>query len=174
MTVVPSLLNWPRPVGSSGGRRISNRTGIRAGLPVAPVDVTIIVTSTGATGNPARIPVRFDILRPPELPTGLGQFKSDGTTVIPFGGVTDESVVTLQATVTDLDAGDMLKIQVEVQPVGTTFTNTPTATSTTAVASGSFASVAVGGLVDDIGYHWQVRACDQTNRCSGWVSFGGN
>ena len=132
------------------------------------------MTSAGATGNPARVPVRFDILRPPELPTGLGQFKSNGTTVIPIGGVTDESVVTLQATVTDLDAGDMLKIQVEVQPVGTTFTNTPTGTSTAAVASGSVATVAVGGLVDDIGYHWQVRTCDQTSRCSGWVSFGGN
>ena len=135
---------------------------------------TVIVMSTGAGASPARRPVQFQILRPPELPTGLGQFKSDASTLIPTGGVTDESVVTFQATVTDLDAGDMLKIQVEVQPVGTTFTNTPTATSTTAVASGSVASVAVGGLVDNTGYHWQVRTCDQTNRCSAWVSFGGN
>ena len=23
-------------------------------------------------------------------------------------------------------------------------------------------------------YHWRARACDQTGRCSAWVSFGGN
>ena len=161
----------PRTAGGPGAITVSlNPANLGAGT----YRDTVIVTSAGATGTPARIPVRFDILRPPELPTGLGQFKSDGTTAIPTGGVTTESVVTFQATVTDLDAGDMLKIQVEVQPVGTAFTNTPTATSTTAIASGSVASVSVGGLLDDTGYHWQVRTCDQTNRCSGWASFGGN
>jgi hypothetical protein len=135
---------------------------------------TVIVTSPGAMSSPARVSVQFNILRPPELPTGLGQFKSDGTTTVPIGGVTNESVATFKATVTDLDAGNMLKIQVEAKPVGTTFTNIATATSVTAVATGSDATAMVSGLVDDVGYHWQVRTCDQNNRCSGWVSFGGN
>jgi hypothetical protein len=135
---------------------------------------TVLVMSSGATGNPARVPVQFNILRTPELPTGLGQFKSDGTTPIPVGGVTNEAAVTFKATVTDLDAGNMLKIQVEVKTVGTGFTNTATTTSTTAVTSGSVATAAVSGLADDSAYHWQARTCDQNNRCSGWVRFGGN
>ncbi|MGH7752585.1 MAG: hypothetical protein ACREN5_07190, partial [Gemmatimonadales bacterium] len=53
------------------------------------------------------------------------------------------------------------------------FTNTPTATGT-AVASGATSSVSVTGFADDTDYHWQYRTIDQTNRTSGWVSFGGN
>src|SRR5207245_1657244 len=39
---------------------------------------TIIVTSTGATGSPARLPVQFHILRPPGLPPGPGTVNSNG------------------------------------------------------------------------------------------------
>src|SRR5260370_27466480 len=44
IVVVPSLLNWPSPVGSSGGRRMLNCTDTRAGLLIAPGDVTMTVS----------------------------------------------------------------------------------------------------------------------------------
>jgi hypothetical protein len=32
----------------------------------------------------------------------------------------------------------------------------------------------VGGLLDNEGYHWRARTCDNTGRCSTWFNFGGN
>jgi len=29
-------------------------------------------------------------------------------------------------------------------------------------------------LVENAGYHWQARTCDNTSRCSAWLSFGSN
>ena len=46
-----------------------------------------------------------------------------------------------------------------------------TGVPTTGTASVS-ASYTVGLLASN--YHWRARACDQSNRCSGWVAFGGN
>ncbi|MGH7515876.1 MAG: hypothetical protein ACREOC_00185 [Gemmatimonadales bacterium] len=108
----------------------------------------------------------------PNAPATLAQFKSNGTTSIPTGGLTNEGTVVLKGTVTDPDAGNTVKLQVEVQPVGTTFTNTPTAESGP-LASGSTASVTVSGLDDD-SYHWQARAVDNNGAASAWASFGGN
>jgi hypothetical protein len=34
--------------------------------------------------------------------------------------------------------------------------------------------VRTSGLAAGTGFHWQARACDQTNRCSAWVQFGNN
>jgi hypothetical protein len=109
----------------------------------------------------------------PNAPTGLGQFKLDGTTTIPVGGATNETSVVFKGTITDPNAGNTVRLQVEVQPVGTAFTNTPTATSTVAVASGSVASATVTGLAD-ADYHWQARAIDNSNLPGPWLSFGGN
>lgn len=41
------------------------------------------------------------------------------------------------------------------------------------VASGTAASVTVGPLTADIGYHWQARARDDGAVTSDWVSFPG-
>ena len=109
----------------------------------------------------------------PEDPTGLGQFKADGTTTIAVGGTTDQPTVVFEATVTDPDPGDALQLEVEVQLVGTAFTNSLSA-SATCVASGSTCQVAVTGLTADTNYHWQVRTRDQTDRTSDWVAFGNN
>ena len=78
----------------------------------------------------------------------------------------------LKATVTDPDPGDSLRLQVEVQLVGTAFTDAPTATGL-AVASGSVAQVPVAPLADG-SYHWQARVIDADGNTSAWVSFGGN
>src|SRR5438552_15655311 len=80
----------------------------------------------------------------------------------------------LEATVSDSDPGDQLRLQVERRTAGSTFSNVPTATASSAVASGQVSSITLTGQADDSSYRWQARACDQTNRCGPWVDFGGN
>jgi hypothetical protein len=108
----------------------------------------------------------------PSQPTGLGQFTSDGTSAIPLGGLTNEDQVRLKATVTDPDPGDQVRLQVEVKPVDTDWTGSPTLTSLP-VASGGVAEVLWGPLADGL-YHWRARTVDQDGNPSAWVSFAGN
>jgi len=110
--------------------------------------------------------------QPPNTPANLGQFKSNGSTAIGVGGGTDETTVVLKGTVGDPD-GNTVKLQVEVRPLGTGFSNTATQESSL-VSSGSVASVTVAGLTNSPSYHWQARAVDSQGAASGWVAFGGN
>src|SRR5207245_371315 len=89
------------------------------------------------------------------------------------GGSTDQARVVLRGLLADPDAADSLRLEVEVRPVGTAFTQTPTQTGDR-VANGQPGFVVVPGLANNTGYHWQARAVDQTGRASGWVPFGGN
>jgi hypothetical protein len=135
---------------------------------------TVIIRSDSATGTPRRLPIRFDVLRLPDPPTSLGQFRTaaGGDSAIALGGVTTETSVVFKATVTDGDPGDALRIELQVEKVGTTFN--ATAAVSAPVANGQTATVTFGApFEDNSGYHWRVRTCDQTNRCSAWVSFGG-
>jgi len=119
----------------------------------------------------------------PENPTidalSLNQF--NGAAVIPVGGGTggglgSAQTVTFKATVSDVDPGDALVLEVEVKPTGTAFDGTTNLYRGTGVASGSTAAAAAGYSVPllQASYHWRAHACDQTSRCSAWVSFGGN
>lgn len=102
----------------------------------------------------------------------LQQFKSDGTAAIAVGGVTTETQVKLKAALADAN-NDNVTLQVELQPVGTAFTNAATHTSGPA-APGTFTVNPTGldptNAQTGTGYHWQARACDALV-CSSWVSF---
>jgi pre-peptidase/BACON domain-containing protein len=119
----------------------------------------------------------------PENPTidalSLNQF--NGANVIPVGGGTGGGVgsaqtVTFKATVTDVDPADVLVLEVEAKTTGAAFDGTTDLYRGTGVASGSTGASAAGYTVPLLGnnYHWRARACDQTSRCSAWVSFGAN
>ncbi|HEY2805839.1 MAG TPA: Ig-like domain-containing protein [Gemmatimonadales bacterium] len=116
---------------------------------------------------------RVAIPQPPSAPTATTQLKTDGTTAIGVGATTDEATVLFQASVNDPDPADVVRLEVEVQPLGTAFTNAATGASP-AVARGSVATATIGGLADNMAYHWQFRAVDETGRASAWTSFGGN
>lgn len=93
------------------------------------------------------------------------------------GGTYPNSVtVTFGAGVTDVDPGDLISIEAEYQRTGTAFDSTTTRGP--AVPSGGTATVSVSIAVQLLNlqadFHWRARVCDQTNRCSAWVSFGGN
>ncbi|PYO11820.1 MAG: hypothetical protein DMD31_17805, partial [Gemmatimonadetes bacterium] len=109
----------------------------------------------------------------PSAPTGASQLQADGTTPIALGGTDDGQSVVLMATVADPDPNDQLRLEAEAQPVGTPFSNAPTASSAP-VANGGSAVVTISGLTDNTAYHWQVRTVDQTGLASPWSSFGAN
>src|SRR4029077_2665947 len=91
--------------------------------------------------------------RAPAAAQSLAQLRGDSLTAVPIGGTTDQGTVVLRGLVSDPDAGDSLRLQVELQPVGTTFTGTPTATGSRA-ANGQTAFVAATGLANNAAYHW--------------------
>jgi uncharacterized repeat protein (TIGR01451 family) len=111
--------------------------------------------------------------QPPDPPTLLSQYKTDGTE-IPVGGTTDESTVIFKGVVNDPD-GDQVKLQIELRRLdehGGSFTGKCTQESEW-FSSGSEASITVFGLVPDA-YHWQARAVDKRGAKGDWVSFGDN
>ncbi len=127
-----------------------------------------------ANGNPETSPdFNVNITQDPAVPAALAQLRADGITPIPVNGSTDSRSAVFRGTLTDQDPGDLLRLEVEVVPVGTAFVNAPTATSPQ-VTSGNTATVTVAGLSDNTPYHWQARGVDQSGRSSRWTSFGGN
>jgi hypothetical protein len=119
-------------------------------------------------GNPDFV---VDILHPPRTPTALGQARPDGSGII-TGATIDTNVVILGAVVSDPDPGDLLRLEVEVRPVGTSFF--AATDSSPAVLNGGALQARVGPLPGSTSYHWQARAVDQTGSAGPWVSYGGN
>src|SRR5207249_3607283 len=118
----------------------------------------------------------------PAAPAQLNQYLAGGTTPIAVGGAAGGNPgstvnVVFKATVTDPDPGDLISIEVEVQTTDVAFDTTTNLHRGAGVVTTGRAAVTVGfsvPLVLSTNYHWHARACDQTNRCSGWVAFGGN
>ncbi|PYP48689.1 MAG: hypothetical protein DMD45_17300, partial [Gemmatimonadetes bacterium] len=120
-------------------------------------------------------PFTLSITRPrfPAGPESLKQVRMDSVTPVPVGGNTDQAGMVLRGGVSDPDPSDTLRLEVEVQPVGTAFTGAATGMSDP-VANGAPAFVALTGLANNTAYHWQARARDQTGRASAWTTFGAN
>ena len=109
----------------------------------------------------------------PSSPSVLSQYKSDGTTVIGSGGWSGTSNV-LKFSMASTNASDSLTPQVEIEPIGTAFTNTVTNSGSAVVYSGSSVTgvVTVTGLTAG-NYHWQARVSNSAGQ-SAWVSKGGS
>lgn len=106
----------------------------------------------------------------PASPTALEQYKTNGTTVVSHGSSTNEVGVAMKFSMNASNASDILTPQVEVQETGTAFTNSPTATGTSLIYSGSpvLGVVNVSGLADSKSYHWQARVANPAGY-SAWV-----
>jgi hypothetical protein len=112
---------------------------------------------------------------PPPPPQGLGQFRKDGVTAIPIGGTTSENGVVFKGAVSDPNPSDSVRLEIELEPVGSPFTDARTNQSIWVPASQGSVVVSVSaGVAMNTSYHWQARSCDKTNRCSVWLPYGGN
>ncbi len=109
--------------------------------------------------------------RPPNAPVSLSQLRRDSTSTLGVGSVIAEPVIVLAATPTDPDIADRVRLEAEVQPLGTSFTN-----STTHIGGFGPQGVTSFVLVDDLdnhtSYRWQLRVVDETGRSGPWVVFG--
>jgi hypothetical protein len=103
-------------------------------------------------------------------PTGLAQFRNDGTTSIASGGTTDQAIVKIKATVTDADSS--VQLQVEIIDSSSAYAGTPNCVSPF-VADGTVATASCSGLSVGTAYKWQARTNDGTNTSS-WVAYGGS
>jgi photosystem II stability/assembly factor-like uncharacterized protein len=131
------------------------------------------IRAWGAAGyGPWSASLSFQVNRRPAVPASRGQRKSDGTTVIPLGGTVPPPTVVFRGTVSDSDAGQQVKLQVEVKPLGANFTGTVSCQSEL-VASGTVATCAVSTLALG-GYHWRTRTVDSLGTASNWISFATN
>ena len=147
-----------------------------------PVTVTgryVIEATTEAARDTGAFTLSVVRERRPNPPQALGQFRKDSTTAIGVGATTPDDTVVFKATINDPNPGDSVRLEIEVVPTGSPFSNEPTDSSAfVAVASGA-RTVAVRspspgrpGLQENAGHHWQARACDKTDRCSAWLGYG--
>lgn len=111
----------------------------------------------------------------PNSPTSLAQRRINDT-AIATGGWTNESSIELTASATDTNNPDSLALCVEVDQIGTAFSNTNDSCSSLNAYSGSPITIVhtVSGLTHNTSYHWQARLRDEDGLYSAWVSYGGN
>ena len=116
----------------------------------------------------------YEFILPP-APSSLAQYKSDGTTSIASGGWTNETTAVLKFSMSSANSSDSLTPQVEIQPSGTSFTNTANNTGTAVAYSGSSVTgtVTVTGLTPGTTYHWQAQVSNSAGTSS-WVAKGNN
>jgi hypothetical protein len=112
----------------------------------------------------------------PLTPVNLGQYQSDGSTVIPTGGTTDETEVILKATLDTAPIVGSLIPEFEIREIGVDFLDVATHVGELEswLVGDVIGAVSVTGLTDLTNYHWQMRACNGLGVCSGWVRYGGN
>jgi len=105
--------------------------------------------------------------------SSLGQFRTDGVTLIVTGGSTNQSLVLHRSSLADADLGQSIRMRVEVKAVGVAFNGVPSGTTGWFSGAGT-AQIAIGGLVDGTSYHWRAWAQDTTGAVSAPLAFGGN
>jgi FlgD Ig-like domain/Cohesin domain len=106
---------------------------------------------------------------PPNAPSAMNQYKADGTTVIPEGGIAGENKVVFKVTVSDPD-DEPVKLQIEVKKTTEAFNGTQLLQSN-GVNSGTQVTLIRENL--NVGsYKWRCRTMDARGKFSAWTEFG--
>jgi hypothetical protein len=105
----------------------------------------------------------------PDDPTGLAQFRNDGTTSIASGGYTEESQVKLEADIQDtLDSGDTLQLHIDLNNDGTA-----DCSSSAGLANPSTNVQVTCTVTNPNSYDWRAQTEDNNGGTSNWVAFAG-
>ncbi|HEY3279871.1 MAG TPA: hypothetical protein VGJ83_05110 [Gemmatimonadales bacterium] len=136
----------------------------------------LIEATTAAAGATGAFTLSAVRERAPSAPQSAGQFRKDSSTAIAVGSVTPQDTVVFKATVNDSNPRDSVRLGIEVAPLGSAFSNSPShqGSFVAVTPGGRIVAVRASGLSENTGYHWQARTCDKTNRCSPWQAFGLN
>ncbi len=100
-------------------------------------------------------------------------------TVTGTNGWTTASTVTFGAKASDPDANDMLKLCVEVKPLGQSFASGSETCMTNGVTTGganveTTLSLEIGGMAANTQYHWRAYVKDGEGLASAWTTYGTN
>ncbi|MFC1780073.1 glycine-rich domain-containing protein [Patescibacteria group bacterium] len=111
----------------------------------------------------------------PNSPTNLAQTQTDDTNIV-VADWTDETSVKFTASASDTDNPDTLQLCIEIDQLGTGFSDTEDSCGTGVAYSGSPVAVnhTIGSLTQGQEYHWQARVKDAASEYSSWVSFSSN
>jgi hypothetical protein len=131
------------------------------------------VTTDGAGATVGPFTLALTSPEPPSIADPLGQLRADSVTPVAVGGTLPAPEMVVRGTPRDPDIADTLRLEVELQPLGTDFAGVATAVSAP-TPSGEVAFVQLTGLGDGTSYHWRSRVVDQTGRATTWRSFGDN
>jgi hypothetical protein len=122
----------------------------------------------------------------PLSPSTLQQYRSDGTTLIPYQTIINQSEVNLYSTSTDADS-DAITLYYQLATTSGTFISATTTPANACSSGTNYSScpsrvwqtpaavkkVDLKNIPDD-GYKWQVLACDQDGCAHAWTQFSGN
>jgi hypothetical protein len=133
----------------------------------------VIEATTLAPGDTGAFALSIIHERAPNTPQSIAQLRADSVTGIAVGGVTPDAATVFRAVVNDPNAGDSVRLELEILPISSPPSGAPTHQGAY-FAAGQTARVAIAGLSENAAYYWRARSCDKTLRCSAWVSFGGN
>jgi hypothetical protein len=117
---------------------------------------------------------------PPTAPSALVQYRADGSTVVPSGGVTSDTTAVLRFSVSHPNPLLQVTPYVEVIPSAASFAATcggsgtvagPVVLTTTKAAAYT-ATVTVSGLTSGTSYRWRACAIDPFGAVSAWTAAG--
>lgn len=133
----------------------------------------LIEATSAAPGASGGLTLTLVRERAPSAAQELRQLRNDASTQIGIGETIPENEVVIRGKVDDPNVNGTVRLEVELRDLATAFTGTATQMSDF-VNGGTTTSIRASGLAAGMEFHWQARACDQTNRCSAWVQFGNN
>jgi hypothetical protein len=144
-----------------------------------PVTVTgryVVEATTANSADTGAFALLVVKERRPNAPQFTGQFRGDSTTSIVTGLTTPDNATVFKGTISDPNASDSVRLEIELAFAGNSFGNNPTHQSAYVPVAGGPKTVAIRApaLGENQGYRWQARTCDRTLRCSAWLDFGGN
>ena len=117
------------------------------------------------------IGVEYTSNSPPDTPASLSQYKSDCSTIISTGDWTNETEVCFKANISDSDASDPVKVQVEIATSTDLFSDAPTHAAASFCVSTCTSTTSASGLTNATQYKWQVRSIDDDSATSSWSQF---
>ncbi len=109
----------------------------------------------------------------PSAAAALQQLRDNGTVAMDPGALAGPLALTFRSDADDADAGDLLRLEVEVRPTDQPLASVATHTGDL-VPAGFVADAVIDRFVIGTSYHWQVRIVDVNGATTGWIEFGGN
>jgi hypothetical protein len=166
-----SLILDPKFVSGSDFHLLPSSPAINAGVDVG---LTSDYAGTSVPQGSAPDMGAYEYLLPLS-PSALVQYLSDGVTVLTTGAATKSANVDFSMSMSSTNSADtLLTPKIEIEPIGTAFTNTSNYSGSGVAYSGTpvTGTIAVTGLADG-NYHWQASASNSAGT-GNWVSYGGN